>query len=485
MEKVELLAPAGDLERLKIAVSYGADAVYAGFGALSLRGRSCSLEAGKMAEGIDYAHGMGKKAYAAVNVFAGDADLPQIESCARELRAMGADAAIVSDLGAMDAMRQAAPELPIHVSTQANCANSRSAGVLHRLGAKRIVLARELSLDDVGRIGQSSPPGLELEVFVHGAMCMAYSGRCMISKYLANRDANRGDCAQPCRWRYSLMEEKLPGTYMPVQEDARGTYLFNADDLCLIEHIPEIIGSGVAALKIEGRAKSAYYVATAVSAYRAAIDHYYGWLRGRAAISGGGGISRGDRGILLEDRSAHVSTPAAAAARYAVPPEFLAELSKASHRRFTTGFAFAAAKAAAAVAVAPNGADNDGAAAAGAAVDSAMVNDGSADYVHEYEMVGIVRSFDASAGVALVEQRNRFFSGDAVEVMLPGGGFFRDVAAELADIDGNPIRAATRAQMAVRVKLSRVAPPYSILRKKTGAAPATFAAGPPEHCTSR
>jgi collagenase-like PrtC family protease len=566
--KAELLAPAGDLERLKVALLYGADAVYAGYGGLSLRGRAASFGPGELARGAEYAHGLGKKIYVAVNAFAGCADLPQIEACASRLREIGADAAIVSDLGVMDIMRQAAPELPIHVSTQANCTNSRAAAVLRRLGAKRVVLARELALGDVAAIRRHAPPDLELELFVHGAMCMAYSGRCMISKYLAGRDANRGDCAQPCRWRYSLVEEKRPGRCLPVSEDADGTYLFNSDDLCLIEHLPEAIGSGADALKIEGRAKGAYYVAAVASAYRAAIDHYYAWLRDRGLAPGAGApapASASARSASLPSAAAghlgptgyfgatgHLgNAPNAAAPIYSAPPEFLAEVSKASHRRFTTGFAIDAGKTAirendktaacfqeyemigivlpsddaapgngatsdSSAAQSPGAATGDGTARnndavpdgvalpSGGAPDSAVILGGSAldsaaalgDSATSGGAAAPVGGTMPSCGAALdggtapsdgtaphdtiaqspgasytatVEQRNRFFAGDSIEVMLPGGGFFRDTVRRLSDEGGAPMPSAPRAQMTVRVGLSRPVPPYAILRKRASA----------------
>ncbi len=275
MKKVELLAPAGSLAKLKIAITYGADAVYIGGEEFSLRAAAENFSYDEMAEGIAFAHERGKKVYVALNIVPRSADLCKIADYAKKLYNLGADAVIVSDLGTFDIIREAAPDLDIHISTQANTVNYQTAKVWHKMGATRIVLARELTFEEIAEIRRELPEECEIEAFVHGAMCISYSGRCLMSNYLTSREGNRGECAQPCRWKYYLVEEKRPGQFMPIEENQKGTFIFNSKDMCMIEHIPRIIESGITSLKIEGRVKSEYYVATVVKAYREAIDAYY------------------------------------------------------------------------------------------------------------------------------------------------------------------------------------------------------------------
>lgn len=272
---LELLAPAGNLSKLKTAIIFGADAVYIGGEEFSLRTAADNFTREEMVEGINFAHERGKKVYVAVNIVPRNDELERISEYAEILYEIGADGVIVSDLGAFSVIRKAAPDLPVHISTQANNTNYESANLWHSMGASRIVLARELSLDEIKGIREKLPEDCEIEVFVHGAMCVSYSGRCLLSNYLTNRDSNKGECAQPCRWKYYLMEEKRPGEYMPVFENDKGTFIFNSKDLCMIEHIKELDEAGVKSLKIEGRVKSEYYVSTVVKAYRRAIDDYY------------------------------------------------------------------------------------------------------------------------------------------------------------------------------------------------------------------
>ena len=272
---LELLAPAGSLLKLKTAILFGADAVYVGGEEFSLRTAAENFTNAELLEGIEFAHGRGKKVYAAVNIAPRNSETGRIAEYARFLEEAGADGVIVSDLGAFSVIKRHAPSLKLHVSTQANTTNFESALMWRSLGASRIVLARELSLAEIKEIREKLPPDCEIEAFVHGAMCVSYSGRCLMSNYLANRDSNRGECAQPCRWKYYLMEEKRPGEYMPVFENDKGTFIFNSKDLCMIRHIAELDRCGVHSLKIEGRVKSDFYVATVVKAYRQAIDDYY------------------------------------------------------------------------------------------------------------------------------------------------------------------------------------------------------------------
>lgn len=272
MRRFELLAPAGNMESLQAALRFGADAVYVGGPKLQLRAAGSGFELDKLAEAVRITHASGKRLYVAVNAFCDDSDIVGLPSYARELRAIDVDAVIASDLGAIATLRDVVPELELHVSTQANCLNAAAANVYRRLGVKRIVLARELALDQIKSLRDALPDDVELEAFVHGAMCMAYSGRCLISAYLTGRSANRGACTQPCRWNYQLMEETRPGEFFTIEEDERGTSLLSSFDLNALGFLDKLMAAGVTSFKIEGRMKSAYYVATTVNAYRRRID---------------------------------------------------------------------------------------------------------------------------------------------------------------------------------------------------------------------
>ncbi|MDR0406212.1 MAG: U32 family peptidase [Clostridiales bacterium] len=405
MKKPELLAPAGNLAKLKTAVQYGADAVYFGGEEFSLRTACDNFSPDDLKRGIDYVKSRGKKAYAATNIIMRDGDFDGLYRFARELHDLGADGVILADLGALDVVREAAPSLPIHISTQANTTNHRSAALLHRLGAKRVVLARELGEADVRELREKAPQSLELEMFVHGAMCVSYSGRCLLSGYMAGRDANRGECAHPCRWKYHLVEEKRPGEYIPVFENDSGSFFFNSKDLCLIEFLPQIIGAGVDALKIEGRVKSEYYAATVVKAYREELDRY------------------------LDNPETYVFDPAR-----------LDELRKVSHREYSYGFWQGR----------PNG--------------GGQIYDRSA-YIREYDVAGIVTECDAD-GNAVITQKNKFSAGDEVEVIRPKGGFLTMTLGKLYDADGAEIDSAPHAGMTVKTRLAEYAEPYAMLRKK-------------------
>lgn len=272
MQRYELLAPAGDLEKLNTACYFGADAVYVGGPRMHLRAQAASMTEEDLKEGIDRVHALGKRIYVSVNAFAHNRDLEGLGEYAQQLDDMGADAVIVSDLGVLRRIKRSAPALEVHISTQANCTNYETARMYHEFGASRIVLARELSLQEIAELREKTPRELCLEAFVHGAMCMSYSGRCLISSFLTGRDANQGDCAQPCRWEYALMEASRPGAYFPIEEDGRGSYLLSSSDLNMISHIQQLKQCGVTSFKIEGRMKTAYYVATMTNAYRRAID---------------------------------------------------------------------------------------------------------------------------------------------------------------------------------------------------------------------
>jgi len=406
VKKIELLAPAGNLEKLKMAIIYGADAVYMGGEAYGLRAYADNFSLEEMKEGIEFAHSRGKKVYITMNIIPHNADLHGVKEYVKEIKAIGADAIILSDPGVLMLIKVAVPDMELHLSTQANNTNWASAMFWYNQGIKRIILARELSLKEIREIRENVNKDLELEIFVHGSMCISYSGRCLLSNYMAGRDSNRGLCAHPCRWKYYLVEEKRPGEYMPVFENERGTFIFNSKDLCMIEHIPEIIKAGVNSVKIEGRMKSSYYVATVVRAYREVIDTYY---------------REGEN--------------------YKFDPVWLEEVSKASHRNFTTGFYYKK----------PGSEDQEYS---------------SSSYIREYDFVGLVRKYDKDTGIAEVEQRNRMFTGDEIEVVVPGKGYFTQIIKSMKNEEGEVITSAPHPQMTVYMPMDQEVTEYSILRRK-------------------
>lgn len=407
MQKPELLAPGGDLEKLKIAVLYGADAVYIGGESFSLRVASDNFSIEDMREGIRFAHERGKKVYLTANILPHNHDMDEFEEFIRQIRPLGFDAVLIADLGMFAMMRELAPEIPIHVSTQANNINYRSARAWYDMGAERVVLAREMSFDEMREIREKTPPELELEAFVHGAMCISYSGRCLLSNYMIGRDSNQGNCAHPCRWNYALMEETRPGEYMPVYENERGTFIFNSKDLCMIKHIPELAASGVTSWKIEGRVKSAYYVATIVKAYRDEIDRYF-----------------------------------ADPEHYRFDEESYRELCKVSHRPYTTGFYF----------------DRPGASEQVYTTNS---------YIREYDLIGMVLDYDEQTQIAVITQRNRFFVGDTIEVMRPDAPFFTQKVTYMENEAGESIDVAPHAAMILKMKMDQPVCKYAMLRKKS------------------
>lgn len=401
--KVELLAPAGNLEKLKMAVQYGADAVYLAGKQFGLRTASDNFSLDEMREGVSYAHAHGKKAYLTMNIIAHNDSIEQVEPFVLEAAETGIDGVIVSDPGIFTIIRKIRPDLPIHISTQTSTTNYQTVAFWHQLGAKRIVLARELSLKEIQEIRQRVPD-VELEVFVHGAMCISYSGRCLLSNYMAGRDANQGDCAHPCRWRYRLVEEKRPGKYYPIEEDSTGTFIFNSKDLCLLPYLPELIQSGVSSLKIEGRVKSSFYVATVVKAYREAVDAWY---------SGN-----------WQDAS-----------------PWLEEVGTVSNRDFTTGFLF------------------------GKPGPEAH-NYATSSYIRRYDFIGLVTGYDEHSGRLVVEQRNHFRTGESIEVLPPKGSVVRLTLGEMYDEEGNRIDAAPHPQMKVFLAGLPPFPENSILRRR-------------------
>lgn len=406
MNKLELLAPAGDLEKLKIAVDYGADAVYFGGEMFSLRSGAGNLSIDEIREGVEYAHARGVKCHMAMNIFAHNEDLEPLKAYLIRIKDIPVDAFIVSDPGVIMVIKSVIPEAELHLSTQANMTNYATAGFWYGQGVKRIVLARELTLDEIRRIRENTPEDMELEAFIHGAMCISYSGRCLLSNFMIGRDANRGQCAHPCRWKYRLEEEKRPGEYYPVEEDDRGTYIMNSKDLCMLEHIPEIARAGITSVKIEGRMKSIFYVAHVVSAYRRAIDAYYADPDG-----------------------------------YRYDPQWMTELMKASHREFTTGFYFNS----------PTDEDQ---------------NYQTSEYTRDYSFVGLVKSYDPDTGMAVVEQRNKMVLGDEIEVFGPDAPFFRQRLELMLDEEGQPVEAAPHPQQILRIRMDRPVAENYMLRKQ-------------------
>jgi putative protease len=407
MNKIELLAPAGDLEKLKIALIYGADAVYFGGEMFSLRAGAGNLTIDEMREGVAFAHGMNKKCYLTLNIFAHNEDIEPLQKYLEQIKDLGIDAYLISDPGILDVVREIIPAAEIHLSTQANMTNYRTAMFWYRMGVKRLVIARELTFDEIRELRQKIPADMEIEAFVHGAMCISYSGRCLLSNFMIERDANRGMCAHPCRWKYTLMEEKRPGQYYPIEEDDRGTYILNSRDLCMIEHMPEIIGAGISSAKIEGRMKSIYYVATVIHGYRQAIDAYY------------------------EDPQ-----------HYSFNDDWLSELKKASHREFTTGFYFNQ----------PTNLDQ---------------NYQTSAYTRDYSFVGIVRSYDEKTGLAVVEQRNKMSVGEEIEVFGPDISYFKQTVTEMYDLEsGEAVDSAPHPQQMLKFRMAQPVKPDYILRKQ-------------------
>lgn len=408
MEKIELLAPAGNMEKLKMALLYGADAVYLAGKTFGLRAYGGNFNREELKEAVDYAHKMGKKVYVTVNIIPRNEDLEGLDDYAAYLQNIGVDAILVSDLGVFDICREAAPKLPIHISTQASSANWRTVKRWKAMGATRVVLAREVSLDEVKTIRDKVD--IELEMFAHGALCISWSGRCLLSNYFTHgkRQSNRGECIQACRFKYSVMEESRPGEYFPIEEDEHGTYIFNSKDLCMIDHVPELIEAGVSSLKIEGRMKSVYYVAAVVAAYRKVIDAYY-----------------------REGEKFHMR------------PEWREELEKVSHRPYTTAFAY-------------------------------QNPDHSAqEYVKSqpeqpYDFIGLILSQDKENQKVVIQQRNHFKTGERVEVLTPKGDVFPFTIGPLINGDGEEVQAAPHPLEELTMRTDVDLPAYTIVRRRHG-----------------
>lgn len=400
-KKVELLAPAGNLEKLKMAVIYGADAVYLAGQAFGLRAFADNFTGPELVKGVEFAQRRGVKVYITVNIFAHNQDLKELPNYLRELEALGVDGIIFSDPGVWQIAQEIGSTLNLHLSTQANTTNWASARFWESRGVKRIILARELSLEEIQEI--RTKVNLELEVFVHGAMCVSYSGRCLLSNYFTGRDANLGECAQPCRWRYALVEEKRPGEYYPLFEDQRGTYLLNSQDLCLIRYLPELIKAGVNSFKIEGRMKSIHYVATVVKVYREVLDAYY---------------ANPDQFIFQE--------------------KWLQELAKVSHRDYSTGFLLGK----------PN------------------QNYATSAYRRTHDFIGLVRDYDPLAKLAQVEQRNNFQVGEKVEIMGAETKLFSQEIRELFSETGEVLTCAPHPQQIVCLRVEHPVKPWDIIRRE-------------------
>lgn len=405
MRKPELLIPASSLEVLKTAVIFGADAVYIGGEAFGLRAKAKNFSMEEMRAGIAFAHEHGVKVYVTANILAHNYDLAGVEEYFKELKEIRPDALIIADPGVFRIAKRVCPEIEIHISTQANNTNYETYRFWHELGAKRVVSARELSLKEIRELRANIPEELEIETFVHGAMCISYSGRCLLSNYFTGRDANQGACTHPCRWKYAVVEETRPGQYLPVYENERGTYIFNSKDLCMIGHIPDLMEAGIDSFKIEGRMKTALYVATVARTYRKAIDDY------------------------LESPAKYEENM----------PWYRQQIASCTYRQFTTGFFY------------------------GKPDESTQIYD-SNTYVKEYTYLGIVE--EVRDGACRIEQRNKFSVGEEIEIMKPDGRNVLATVLSIADEEGVSMESAPHPQQKLDVRLSGMAERYDLLRRK-------------------
>lgn len=404
--KFELLIPASSLEVLKIAVIYGADAVYIGGEAFGLRAKAKNFTLEEMKEGIEFAHAHDCKVYVTANILAHNYDLDGARQYFKELKQIGPDALIISDPGMFTIAKEELPDIDIHISTQANNTNYMTYQFWWKQGVKRVVSARELSLNEIKQIREHIPDEMEIETFMHGAMCISYSGRCLLSSFMAGRDANRGACTHPCRWKYSIVEESRPGEYMPVYENERGTYIFNSKDLCMIEHIPEMLNAGIDSFKIEGRMKTALYVATVARTYRLAIDEF------------------------IQDENLYKKRI----------PFYKSEISKCTYRQYTTGFFF------------------------GKPDENTQIYDTNT-YIKEYTYLGIVGEQNAQ-GLYHIEQRNKFSVGETIEVMRPNGDNILVTVKRITDERGVDMESAPHPKQQLYIDLGVKLEQYDVLRRK-------------------
>lgn len=406
-KKPELLMPAGNLEILKAAVMFGADAVYIGGDMYGLRAKAHNFSPNEMSEGIDFAHSYGKKVYVTANITAHNNDLLGVREYFKELSVIKPDALIISDPGVFMAAKEICPDIDVHISTQSNNVNYDTFRFWHMQGATRVVTARELSVKEIAEIRKNIPNDLEIETFIHGAMCISYSGRCLLSNYFTGRDANLGACTHPCRWKYYIMEEKRPGEYLPVEENERGTYIFNSKDLCMIEHIPDLCEAGIDSFKIEGRMKTALYVANVARIYRMAIDDYY------------------KDASLYEEKI----------------PYYKAELEKGTYRQFTTGFFY------------------------GKPTHETQIYD-SNTYVKNYTYLGMIKSVNDD-GLYGFEQKNKFSVGDEIEVMRCDGTVYNVTVRKMTDDAGNEIESCPHPGQMIYIDAGMELSEYDMMRKRS------------------
>lgn len=404
LSKLEVLAPAGDMERFDSALLFGADAIYLGGKGFGMRSSPANFSFDELKIACDKAHALGKKVYITCNTLPRNEEISQFEGFIKQVEAAGIDAVIANDIGVFSLIKKYTPDMEIHISTQAGIVNYVTANEFYNMGAKRVVLAREMSLDEIAEIRAKTPKDLDIECFVHGAMCVSFSGRCLLSQYLIGRDANRGECAQPCRWNYYLMEEKRPNEFYPIGEDENGSYILNAKDLCMIDHLDKLAKAGVTSFKIEGRAKSAYYVSVVTNAYRAAVD------------------------ILKKDPD-----------NYNLPQWVKDEVFKVSHRKYCTGFYFGHPK------------------------DCQYYE--TSGYVRDYDVVAVVD--ECRDGKIYCTQRNRFFKGDTLEILAPGREPVTLVADEIINDLGESVNAANKATMKFSMPCSDTFVTGSVIRKQS------------------
>lgn len=402
MQKPELLSPAGDFECLNSAVSFGADAVFLAGKEFGMRTASANFDNEQLKKACEYAHNNNVKVHLTCNTLPRDYEVERLPAFLEFAEDAGVDAFIVADVGVMDLCKKYAPSVALHVSTQAGVTNHLTANTLYNMGAERVVLARELSLEEITSLRAKTPKELEIECFVHGAMCVSFSGRCLISSYMTGRDANRGDCAQPCRWKYHLFEENREGQFFPVEENDKGTFLYNSRDLCMIEHIPELVKAGISSFKIEGRAKSSYYVAVVTNAYRHAIDEYF----------------NNPEGFIL-------------------PDWIKEETEKISHREYNTGFYFGH--------------------------EPGQVT-GNGGYIRHYDVVAFCEKNNGFS--CEITQRNKFYTGDTLDVLPPGGVPFNTVCQKLVNENGDEVESAPHAKERLFMTTDKEVPEGSVIRVK-------------------
>lgn len=403
-QKVELLAPAGDMERLEAAVKFGADAVFMAGDSFGLRANAKNFNRDAMIEAVKYAHDNGVRVHITMNIVPHDEDMHGIEDYLKFLEEVGVDALIISDPGIFSIAKELT-NIDLHVSTQASVTNTATVNFWYNMGAKRVILARELSLEEIIEIRNNTPKDLEIEVFVHGAMCISYSGRCLLSNYMTGRDANRGDCAQACRWKYSIQEENRPGEYYPIEEDGSGTYIMNSKDLCLIDELDKLIDAGINSFKIEGRMKTAFYVATVIRSYRQVIDAYYEGDYSKETVQ-----------------------------------KYFNELEKASHRHYTKGFFYEKPDT------------------------NAQIYENSS-YIRKYDFIGRVLEYNPETKEAIVEQRNRFFLGDEIEIFGNTKDYFDFKIDNMRDSKGEKIEVANKPKEKIYITIDLPLEEGDMLRK--------------------